>query len=191
MGEAKRRKQNDSNYGQPTILTLNPTDTNKFLTGLLDLTVVEAEDVLPTLAPGTEESVKELDEALKQHQSKMQVVLPIEHTENPARDYLVKNWSLAWDSLSKLRAKHGKGIIYQEAQLDKDMTQFNFFPASEEILRSLETEIFTRSLGKTMGSLFRTTVRYLDWSKYIPVLAMTTRNGDGESVWFYIIESGN
>jgi DNA adenine methylase len=33
-----------------------------------------------------------------------------------------------------------------------------------------------------MGSLVRNTVRHLDWSKYIPLLAMTTRNGDGESV---------
>lgn len=187
MGEAKRRKQNDPNYGQPTILTLDPIDTNKFLTGLLDFTVAETENI-PTLVPGTEEQIANMNEALKQDQSKMQVVLPINQTENPAREYLIKNWTQAWEPISKLFAKHGKGIIYQEAQLDKDMTQFNFVPASEENLRSLETQVFSPSLGKMMGSVVRTTVRHLDWSKYIPVLAMTTRNDDGESAWFYIID---
>lgn len=184
MGEAKRRKRLDPNYGQSKkkiaidekyLLYKSPLDTeiaiNKLLEGS-DFWLKQTDLVYQPVAPSEGERL-------------FWTTLPISSKENPCRSYFTENERTIKNAISPLVERFGVGWIYQIENIDINMTNFNYIPATQESFENLGKEEFCGSMGKTIEFIIRTAVARWEWDKCVPVIATSMRQAD--PVWIYIV----
>ncbi|XZF61890.1 MAG: hypothetical protein ACSI46_23165 [Gloeotrichia echinulata DVL01] len=184
MGEAKRRQRLDPNYGQPKkkiamnekhLVDKSPLATeiaiNEFLEGS-DFWLKQTDLVYQPFAPSEGERL-------------FWTTLPISSKENPARSYFTKNEQTIRNAVYPLVKRFGAGWIYQIENIDTNMTNFNYVPATQESFENLGKEQFCGSMGKTIEFIIKIAVAKWEWDKCVPVIATSIRPAD--PVWIYIV----
>lgn len=174
MGEAKRRKALDPNFGKPNIPFLGVQGMQEFFNKELDLIITRADYLIP--------ETKEID---RKYGTQHQIIVPIPKSENTARAYFVQNRDSIMQAMEQPAQEYGVGWIYQVGNPDTNLTEFTYFPANQKCLHLLENEIFSRSLGKNVGMIMRAVIQAWDWKTCIPVIAMGT--SDEAPAWIFLI----
>lgn len=174
MGESKRRRQLDPNYGQPNILGFGANRTQEFFGKKLDIAIVKAEHIFPEIFAGID----------RQFGTCHQLIIPTKSQENDARQFFTDNKQRYLDAIEPVAREHGKGWIYQTYIKETDFTEFGYIPANWRTLESLGTEVFVRGTGKQVKALMHDALRCWHWDDCVPVLAMST--DDDAPSWIYI-----
>jgi hypothetical protein len=172
MGEAKRRRLLDPNYGQAKM----PSDLEGIQGDLFsqqsDLVIMSFSDFGDYI----------------NHLLNYSMVFSCPSHQNETRHAFVENQQQVMHSIIPLIQEHGKGWITQMYDHRKNYTQWGYVPATGFALRHLQTEVFSSSLGKTVGAVMGCALE--QWSfqpshQLIPVIAMSTYYQDDS--WLYCI----
>lgn len=172
MGEAKRRRQLDPNYGQPQMPDCLKAFTGEFFNKQTDL------EITPIL------DCRSYGQQLTKHH----LILPTSFDQNDARSLFVEHQQQIMCAMTSLIKEHGKGWIVQRHDYRKNYTDWGYIPANNASLEQLSCEVFCGNLGKTVGDVIKYAL--CSWSfepsnQLIPVIAITNSNND--SSWLYCI----
>jgi len=174
MGESKRRRKLDPNYGQPSILGLGAHFTQDFFDRKVDIAILKAEHLLPEVFAGIDRKFGTCHHFLA----------PMEPKNNLARQFFVDNKERIMDATKPIAQEHGKGWIFQLYNDGTDTTDFSYTPANSISLRCLACDVFTRSLGNEVRAIMRDALTRWDWSNCVPMISMSTE--DKTPAWIYI-----
>ncbi|WP_414574001.1 hypothetical protein [Nostoc sp. CCY 9925] len=184
MGEAKRRRQLDPlSYGKPKLIDELQEVFDCFIQKESDLIIASSAFVSENLS----EKYTSIYQQDQLNGTKHQLVFPISSSENVARQVFVENQEQVMDSMMPFIQEHGKGWIAQLYDDRLDTTDFMYIPATRENLVKIETQVFTRSLGKMVGNIIKCSLEYWTFQEdsiLIPVIAMS--NADYPSSLFCI-----
>jgi hypothetical protein len=184
MGEAKRRKWLDPNYGQlKKKIVLDEQET-------IDGSPSVQKTAINQLLEGKDFWLQKTDffyepVAYSGEKRFYWTISPLDSRKNTAREYFTKNEQAARDAIYPLVKKFGPGWICQLGDLDTNMTYLNYVPATQENLEKLTQEQFCGSMGQTIELIIQTAISRWEWGKCVPVIATVMRNED--PVWIYIV----
>lgn len=184
MGEAKRRKRVDPNYGQPSQKIDMDVQQMIYSSPLVQEMAInqflEQEDFWLQKMDLLYEPV-----AHSEGERLFWTTRPMPSKKNTARSYFTKNEQAARNAIEPLVKRFGPGWISQLGNPDINMTYLNYVPATEESLKNLAQEQFCGSMGETIEFIIGTAMPRWEWGKCVPVIATTMRKED--PVWIYIV----
>lgn len=172
MGEAKRRRQLDPNFGQPQMPDCFKGITNEFLNKQTDLEIMSVSDCR-----------NHSHELTKHH-----LILPTPSDQNDARQELIKHQQQIMYPMTSLVREHGKGWIVHRHNHQENCTDWGYIPATSLSLKQLQTGVFSGDLGLMVSGVIKFAL--CSWSfepsnQLIPVIAIA--NNSEDSSWLYCI----
>jgi hypothetical protein len=184
MGEAKRRKRLDPNYGQDkkqiAVDLQQMISSSPMLQEMAINQILEQSDFWLQKTDLLYEPV-----AHSQGERLFWTTQPMPSKQNTARSYFTQNELAARKAIYPLVERFGSGWIYQLGNLDINMTYFHYIPATQENLENLAQEQFCGSMGQTIEFIIRTALQKWEWGKCVPVIATTV--GKQDPIWIYIV----
>ncbi|WP_341530159.1 hypothetical protein WKK05_13190 [Nostoc sp. UHCC 0302] len=172
MGEAKRRRQLDANFGKLQMPDCLKGMTREFLNKQTDLEIMPVYD--------SKNSGREL--------TKRHLILPTPSEQNDARQELLKHQQQIMHPMTSLIQEHGKGWIVHRHNCRENCTDWGYIPATTLSLKQLQSGVFSDDLGLVVSGVIKYALE--SWSfepsnQLIPVIAISNSNND--SSWLYCI----
>lgn len=177
MGEAKRRRLLDPNYGLVKLPNEFEQIFDDFVNKEIDIAII-SNKYLTHSCPQKFAHLKPTNTSFSTHQH---AIIPISPSQNFARAIFLEYQHQIMASITPLIQQHGSGWISQINNPKNCDLSIAYVPDTRENLRCLETQAFTRTLGKTVGGVIKSSLT--KWSFQatnilIPVVALSTDEED-------------
>jgi hypothetical protein len=172
MGEAKRRRLLDANYGKAQMPDCLKGITSEFFNKQTDLEIMSAYDC------------RNYPHGLRKHH----LILPTPSDQNNARNLFVEYRQQIMHPMTPLIQEHGKGWIVHRHNCRENYTDCGYIPATTLSLKQLSSGVFSGDLGLMVTGVIKYALE--SWSfdpsnQLIPVIAISDSNQD--SSWLYCI----
>jgi hypothetical protein len=186
VGEAKRRRLLDPNYGQPQVPKQLTGVWSEFLDKQKDLAIVSIFDGMYCLPEEVATNFLFRDDV--KIQTPKHLTITASSHNNEARTLFVEDRQQMLELFLPAIQQYGKGWIVQLDYPKQGHVQIGYVPATNEALTALQTELFTHSLGLIVGNILKCALNY--WSldphhTLIPVLAISSCQQDPS--WLFCI----
>jgi hypothetical protein len=175
MGEAKRRRLLDPNYGQAKVPDELEQIFDSFVNKQIDIAIISNNYLSQ---PYSEKFgyKKPTDTGFSTHQHTTVAVSP---SDNFARQIFLEYQQSIMASITPLIQQRGSGWISQINNPKTCDISIAYIPDNTENLRCLERQVFTRTLGKMVSGVMKSALK--KWSFQpdnilIPVVAISSNN---------------
>ncbi|MBW4564997.1 MAG: hypothetical protein KME32_28605 [Mojavia pulchra JT2-VF2] len=173
MGEAKRRRLLDANYGKAKMPDCLADKKTQFLDKQTDLEIMTFFDCR-SFIPG--------------ERTQHSLVFTSHPKHNNARHAFVEHQQQVMPALTPLIQTHPKGWITQHYDCRTDSTQWGYVRANSLAFTHLQTEVFSGLIGRIISDAMRVALESWSFEEsniLIPVIAMSNYHED--SSWLYCI----